>query len=182
MQDVARRTTSHAKDITGQHFGLLTAIAPEGKDNTGNVKWRCKCDCGNFTVVTACNLKSGGTMSCGQCIRKESNYEIKIRQWLQNNGFSFSQECKVKELGLLRFDFKVLLQNGNYAFIEMQGQQHFTPISKFGGEARFKIQQEHDALKENYCKTNHIPFLQIRFDEKIEDKLKTFFDLLTFND
>lgn len=53
-------------DLTGQRFGHLTVIE-RAKENTkaGKARWICKCDCGNESIVTGNNLKTGGTISCG---------------------------------------------------------------------------------------------------------------------
>ena len=61
---------SKAIDLTGQRFGRLTVVEFVGTDKRGNALWKCKCDCGNETVVRYSNLKSGHTTSCG-CFRKE---------------------------------------------------------------------------------------------------------------
>lgn len=37
--------------------------------------YRCKCDCGDETIVTGCALKSGNTKSCG-CLRRETARRI----------------------------------------------------------------------------------------------------------
>lgn len=52
------------KDITGQRFNHLTALAPI-LHGTGNVKWECMCDCGTLTIVRDSHLKSGDIKSCG---------------------------------------------------------------------------------------------------------------------
>lgn len=57
-------------DLTGKRFGRLTVIYREENSKSGNSMWKCKCDCGNETVVPACRLRSGKTKSCG-CFRKE---------------------------------------------------------------------------------------------------------------
>ena len=56
----------------------------------------------------------------------------------------------------------------------MQGQQHYQPISCFGGEEKFKIQQLHDKQKQEYCQTHNISLLIIKYDEDIEQKLNNF--------
>ena len=50
-------------DLTGQRFGRLIAV-----EYVGNSRWRCKCDCGNGTIVLSGNLIRGHTTSCG-CAR-----------------------------------------------------------------------------------------------------------------
>lgn len=59
------------KDISGQRFGYLTAIKIHHKIKTSTRTtyfWLCKCDCGNYSIVPAGNLKSGHTKSCG-CLK-----------------------------------------------------------------------------------------------------------------
>lgn len=46
--------------IKDKRFGMLVA-----KEYVGNSKWKCKCDCGNETVVYTNNLKTKNTQSCG---------------------------------------------------------------------------------------------------------------------
>lgn len=61
-------------DHTGERFGHLTVLsraddytAPNGKHH---VRWLCRCDCGNKTIVDICQLTEGKTKSCG-CLRDE---------------------------------------------------------------------------------------------------------------
>jgi hypothetical protein len=57
-------------DKSGQRFGRLVAIERSGHTKTKKVLWRCKCDCGNETLVDSCSLVTGNTVSCG-CYLKE---------------------------------------------------------------------------------------------------------------
>lgn len=57
-------------DISGQHFGKLIAIEPAGKTYKGEIKWLCKCDCGNTTIVPGGRLRRGETKTCGCYKRK----------------------------------------------------------------------------------------------------------------
>ena len=50
-------------DISGQRFGLLTAIS-----HVKGIRWQCSCDCGNTAVVASLDLRNGHTQSCG-CLR-----------------------------------------------------------------------------------------------------------------
>lgn len=59
-------------DSAGKKYGRLTAIRPNGKNKHGNVKWLCKCDCGNYTTVLGTKLRNGKTQSCG-CLLREYN-------------------------------------------------------------------------------------------------------------
>lgn len=59
-----------ASDISGQHFGRLTAVRPTELRKYGSVVWECICDCGNTVLVSRPRLVSGETSSCG-CLRSE---------------------------------------------------------------------------------------------------------------
>lgn len=55
------------KNIAGQRFNMLTAISvayTKGKFQY----WKCKCDCGNETIVDKYSILNGSTKSCG-CLR-----------------------------------------------------------------------------------------------------------------
>ena len=55
-------------DITNQKFSKLTVIERHLENSkNGDSKWKCACECGNTTIVTASKLKNGNTRSCG-CI------------------------------------------------------------------------------------------------------------------
>lgn len=61
------------KDLTGQRFSRLVVIGESGeRDKHLNVKWLCKCDCGNEILVITGSLKTGNTRSCG-CLQDEVN-------------------------------------------------------------------------------------------------------------
>jgi len=62
--------TFKMKDITGQKFGLLTAVEPTNKRSRGgSVIWLFRCDCGNIKELQAGKVVGGNTNSCG-CLRK----------------------------------------------------------------------------------------------------------------
>lgn len=53
-------------DLTGQKFGMLTAlkyVGPSAQRNGG--KWLWRCDCGTETKARAKDVKFGSTRSCG---------------------------------------------------------------------------------------------------------------------
>jgi hypothetical protein len=65
-------------DLTGQVFGRLTvlervlnpkSVTKSGKRRTG-AWWRCLCECGNLKDLSAHNLCSGNSTSCG-CLHRE---------------------------------------------------------------------------------------------------------------
>lgn len=55
-------------DLTGKRFGKLVVL--EKADVKNNLRhWKCKCDCGNITIVGASQLVGNRTKNCG-CLRK----------------------------------------------------------------------------------------------------------------
>ena len=67
-------------DLTGKRFGKLTVISFAGTKHIGKqaiATWKCKCDCGNETIVNSQDIRTGHTKSCGCYF---------------NNGFSNTRE------------------------------------------------------------------------------------------
>ena len=53
-------------DRTGMKYGRLLVLEKTNERNpSGNVKWKCLCDCGNFYVVAGSALQQKTTQSCG---------------------------------------------------------------------------------------------------------------------
>lgn len=59
----------YMKDISGQKFGMWTAIKPAGKNKYGAYMWLCRCDCGNYKTVVGHTLRRGTSTNCG-CVRE----------------------------------------------------------------------------------------------------------------
>lgn len=60
-------------DITGQRYGLLTALyRSDKKTKGGTYYWHFKCDCGNECVKNLNHVRSGLTKSCG-CLQSKHN-------------------------------------------------------------------------------------------------------------
>ena len=61
---------STPENLAGQTFERLHVLRQVGRTKHGSVRWKCRCSCGNTTIVSAGDLKSRHTMSCG-CRRRE---------------------------------------------------------------------------------------------------------------
>lgn len=57
-------------DMSGEVFGRLTVVEYVQAKGS-NSFWRCKCECGNYTLQTRNNLIAGRIRSCG-CLRRET--------------------------------------------------------------------------------------------------------------
>ena len=59
-------------DLTGQKFARLTVIERDYSKRT--TAWKCKCECGNYTVVTTKHLNGGQVKSCGGLNHEAKNF------------------------------------------------------------------------------------------------------------
>ena len=59
-------------EMSGRRFGLLTVI-DRAESKSGKAYWNCVCDCGNVTVASGSNLRSGAVKSCGCLLKKEKD-------------------------------------------------------------------------------------------------------------
>lgn len=56
--------------------------------------------------------------------------------------------------------------------IEYQGEQHFRPIIKFGGQQDFELRKKRDEIKNKLCKKHEIPIIYLRKNINETDLLK----------
>ena len=57
-------------DIIGKKFGKLTVLYIHSeRGNRGQIRYECKCDCGNSHITSGESIRSGKSKSCG-CLRK----------------------------------------------------------------------------------------------------------------
>lgn len=126
------KEASHIKnsiDLTGQKYGMLTVIEEAQVDKKyGGLYWKCKCDCGNETIVSSNALRTGDTISCG-CL--SSKNEWKIKSYLDSVGIKYIPQYWFDDLRspitgwVLKFDVVVIDDNDNIIFIiEYDGEQH----------------------------------------------------------
>jgi hypothetical protein len=52
-------------DRVGLRYGRLVVLSDAGVDHSKKRLWKCLCDCGKETTVTAGSLATGNTISCG---------------------------------------------------------------------------------------------------------------------
>lgn len=105
------------------------------------------------------DLRTGRITGTGQSLPEKI-----IEDYLKKKGFKIEPEktfedCRNKERHLLFFDFYIPYLN---LIIEFDGIYHIEPI--FGKENLQKI-QEHDQIKNKFCKKNNINLLRIPYWE-----------------
>lgn len=76
---VCQKENRPKKDITGQRFGILTALYPtEKRDRNQSVIWHCRCDCGNEGEYSCADLQRKNYISCG-CLKRIAEEQLKNR-------------------------------------------------------------------------------------------------------
>lgn len=172
-------------DLVGQKFTKLTplrvAYVQKHPNGSTNAMWVCKCDCGNYTIVAAQELLSGGIKSCG-CLGSSFG-EYEIERILKEKNIDFEREYTFSDLSYqrpLRFDFAIFDKQQLLFVLEFQGPQHFSEYSKstnFG-----QLQRDvTDNLKKDYCEKHNIKLYEITFQDDIEEKLNCIFEELHVN-
>ena len=73
-------------DLTGQKFGRLTVLSRSTKNKFRKAYWECICSCPNKTlkIISADNLKSGNTKSCG-CLFKGKTIQRNVKHNLYSH-------------------------------------------------------------------------------------------------
>jgi very-short-patch-repair endonuclease len=120
---------------------------------------------GEFKQQVEVHLSGSGCTLC----KTKSRGEIRIKEFLENNNIKYIKEKTFYETNRLRFDF--YLKDMNIC-IEYDGKHHFKPIKYFGGMDAFIKTQQHDEIKNLFCKSNgidiiRIPYTQLKNIEKI---------------
>lgn len=76
-------TKGYREDLTGKRFNKLVVLgfAESRRRPCGATRsyWRCKCDCGNITIVNQSHLKDGRTKSCG-CLKRTTKSHKRIHR------------------------------------------------------------------------------------------------------
>ena len=150
----------------GDRFGLLTILGSDGaKGRHSYVK--CQCDCGNILSVRTGHLRGQNharTISCG--CASQSSGELKIIQLLTEYNIDFKTQYRISDFNISSpFDF-ALFQNGKLlGLIEYDGEQHFISVDFFGGKEKFKLQQQRDKNKNEWCKKNNIRLIRIPYTD-----------------
>lgn len=135
--------------------------------NQPEVLFQCKC--GN-TFWRNFNLwKTKKYHLCHKCSKNISIYEIKVENFLSQNNIKYIRQKRFKEckkIKSLPFDFYLPKYN---ICIEVDGEQHFDKNRVFtlniDKDKNFKLRNELDNIKTQYCKNNNIKLLRIPYWE-----------------
>jgi len=149
--------------IHGDKYDYSKVIS--GNNNNDEITIICKKH-GEFKQVIANHLGGAGCRKC-----KESRGETKVRVFLEQNNIEYEPQYKFddcRDINKLPFDFYLPKYN---LCVEYNGEQHYKPFKRFGGEKRFISQKRRDKIKKEYCEKNNIPLLIIKHNENVKKVL-----------
>lgn len=168
-------------NLTGQTFDRLTVIERVGKSKDGHAAWKCKCSCGNETIVEGRYLEHHKIHSCGSCPDNlksmGNNY---INNWLIEHNINFKAEVRFdgcRDKYPLIFDFVIMNNQGKVLkCIEYQGNQHYISTGGWSTEESVEAVQKRDKIKKDYCREMGIELLCIPYTEykNLDNILKKF--------
>lgn len=135
--------------------------------------------CGEDFVGNMSDLYLGKT-SCKFC--SGSIGESLVRDYLIENGYSFTEQVKfteLKDINNLTYDFYLEEEK---VLVEYQGAQHYKPTSfgstsaKNNPEVRFARQVKHDMMKREYAMSRGISLIEVPYTANNKEKVKTVLD------
>jgi very-short-patch-repair endonuclease len=111
---------------------------------------------------------------CKLCKNNYSKGEEMIKKYLDINNIEYIQQYGFDEcryINRLNFDFYLPKIN---ICIEFDGEQHFKPLDRFGGENEFIHIKGRDESKNLFCENNNIKLIRIPYTEilNVESILK----------
>ena len=127
---------------------------------------------GDFTQRPLSHLQGNGCSNCN-----ESKGEKEIAKFLNKYGINYDRQHKFpdcKNIFQLPFDFYI---ESIRTCIEFDGEQHFLPLSFFGGQEALDKLKINDKIKSDYCEDNYISLIRIRYDQ-IDDIWRILWDNL----
>lgn len=136
--------------------------------------WECECPyCNNKFYELPARINNNHVQSCG--CQKRSIKEKQIEKILDKHGYNYEREYSFENLKSdknyrLRFDFAIKNDTNNIdCLIEYDGQQHYKPVDKFGGQKAFEQTQYRDQLKNKYCQENGIKLIRIPYTKNLDE-------------
>jgi hypothetical protein len=138
----------------------------------GSIKTYLKRNCSKHgEYFTSYNNIITHTRGCPCC--KFSKGEKEIEMYLKNNNIDFISQYKIKneifqsrESNSVFIDFMIKFSDQTY-FIEYNGKQHYQSVEYFGGEEKFRLQQERDNEVRVFCSNNNIKLIEIPYSIKL---------------
>ena len=155
--------------------GTIENVDDYINNNEKNLKIHCP-SCNEIFITSLSHFTQHGGQLCGNCAKKESIGESKIRKYLEEHNISFEQEKwfdDCRDVKPLPFDFYIQDYN---IIIEFDGKQHFDE-SHFFSHTETSTVKYHDQIKNEYCQRKNISLIRIPYweinqiDKILDEKL-----------
>lgn len=99
------------EDLTGKKINRLTVLELAERNSSGQIQWKCRCNCGNIIFATTTYLKSGHTKSCG-CLNKEkASKRLKSKKFVESRNNYRKENFLVEGTSLSLINPKHLRKN-----------------------------------------------------------------------
>jgi len=120
--------------------------------------------CGKVTEITYKNFSLG--KRCRHCAAKSTNSKASqlLKRLLEQVNIDFIEEKRFEDCinpitgYKLPFDFYIPKFN---LLIEIDGEQHFIPVERFGGEESLKSNKYRDYIKDKFCLDEKIKLIRV---------------------
>lgn len=133
------------------------------------VKWVCS-HCSQEYLASPHHRTSNNKTGCPYC-KRQSKGECEVKRILEKYDISYKEQEWFDDLRSeagrpLKYDFTIYKDGVWIGTIEFNGEQHYKPISVFGGKEQFDIQKQHDFQKEIYSLEHGVPILIIPYKSR----------------
>lgn len=138
-----------------------------------------KCECGNEFITSIASFQNGKIV-CDECSRKISRYEKSFKQFLEDEHIEHIYQYSLNQCrDTLPLPFDFYLPKFNL-LIEIDGEGHYRPchfnqIGHKDAMTGFEITQKHDAIKNEFCRSNNLLLLRIPYTKFKDKTYKDFF-------
>lgn len=104
-----------ANDLTGKRYGKLVVTGLSGR-RSGQLLWRCKCDCGRYKDIVAYSLTHGRSRSCGRCTNT-----IGERAFVDRTGQRYGRLVAIRRIGTKHHEALWLCRCDCGSYVEVVG-------------------------------------------------------------
>src|ERR1700740_1627845 len=142
-------------DRIGQRYGRLVVLRRGYRGpSVHNAYWVCLCDCGNETLVQACNLKYGIIRSCG-CLNREVAKQKATHGHTRNGQTTKAYRCWANMLQRCYNPDNGAYENYGGRGIKVCRRWHkFENFLADMGESPRRLTLERKDNEKGYCKAN----------------------------
>lgn len=103
--EVLEKISVKSTEMIGKLFGKLTPIE-RVKSDTRFSKYRCKCECGNFTIKRGQDLREGSVQSCG-CLKGHSrNHKRGTEHYRYNSVITDEERLERRDICRLQIIYR----------------------------------------------------------------------------